>query len=59
MFRKEKQKQNKNKTKKQTNNIKLDKLVVEKFPVATNFHDVIKPCPDRKSSCLLLFLSNQ
>ena len=26
------------------NNIKLDKLVVEKFPVVANFHDVIKSC---------------
>ena len=36
-------------------NIKQDKLVVEKFPVVTNFHDVIKSSRDRKSACLPLF----
>ena len=36
-------------------NIKLDKLVVEKFLVVANFHDVIKSCHDRKSSCLPSF----
>ena len=36
--------------------IKLDKLVVEKFPVVAHFHDVIKSCHDPKSSCLPLFL---
>ena len=36
-------------------NIILDKLVVEKFPVVANFHDVIKSCRDRKSSCFPLF----
>ena len=38
--------------KKNKTNIKLDKLVVEKFPVVTNFHNVIKSCRDRNSSCL-------
>ena len=38
--------------KKNKMNIKLDKLVVEKFPVVANFHDVIKSCHDRKSLCL-------
>ena len=32
--------------------IKLDKLVVKKFPVVTNFNDVIKSCRDCKSSRL-------
>ena len=36
-------------------NVKLGKLVVEKFQVLANFHDVIKSCQDRKSSCLPLF----
>ena len=36
-------------------NTKLDKLLVEKLPVVANFHDVIKSCRDRKSSCLPLF----
>ena len=35
--------------------IKVDKLVVEKFPAVANFHEVIKSCRDRKSSCLPLF----
>ena len=39
MFPEEKEKQN----------MKLDKLVVEKFMVVTNFHDVIKSCRNRKS----------
>ena len=34
---------------------KLDKLVVEKFPVVANFHDVIKSC--RESSVILFTLS--
>ena len=28
--------------KEKKNNIKVDKLVVEKFPAVANFHDVIK-----------------
>ena len=36
-------------------NIKVDKLEVEKFPAVANFHEVIKSCRDRKSSCLPLF----
>ena len=36
-------------------NIKLDKLMVEKFAVVANFYDVIKSCRERKSSCLPLF----
>ena len=36
-------------------NIKVDKLVAEKFPGVANFPDVIKSCRDRKSLCLPLF----
>ena len=28
-------------------NIKVDKLVVEKFPAVANFHDVIKSCGNK------------
>ena len=44
MFPKEKKKRIQNK-----------KLVVEKFLVDANVHDVIKPCHDHKSLCLPFF----
>lgn len=34
---------------------RVDKLVVEKFLVVSNFHDAIKSCHDRKSMCLPFF----
>ena len=37
-------------------NIRIDNLVVEKFPPVANFHDVIESCRERKSSCLPLSL---
>ena len=40
---------------KKKTNIKVDKLVVAKFPAVANFLNVIKSCRDRKSSCLPLF----
>ena len=41
--------------KKKKTNLKLDKLMVKKFPVVANFHDVIKSYRNRKSSSLPLF----
>ena len=35
----------------------IDKLVVEKFPVVANFHDVIKSCRDRNATVILFTLS--